>query len=195
MTTPLTVEEWKRQRDIYRLADERDPVSLGFAFFYLNRTNRSGVLHAGVIGGQKQDGNYKIDARFNRDALAARIQAIATTRDRIEVTAQDGRKVIEQWAGDSSAFLYVDPPYVDMGGSLYLNSFTDRDHVELAQTINARADANWVLTYDPVPLVQNLYRGRYSTEYELNYSAYRPGKAKELLVASDPVAQLLRNRT
>jgi DNA adenine methylase len=88
-TVSLTVEEWRRQREVYRTGGEGDVLKLGFAFFFLNRTNRSGVLNAGVIGGQAQTGNYKIHARFNRDTLAERLTAIGGLADRIEVT--DGR--------------------------------------------------------------------------------------------------------
>ncbi len=192
--TPLTLEEWDRQRAIYRAGDERDPLALGFAFFYLNRTNRSGILNAGVIGGKAQNGTYRIDARFNRDDLAARIVSIGANGDRITITDHDGRRVVREHAGNPNAFLYIDPPYVDMGGSLYLNAFTHRDHAELAEDINAAADANWVLTYDAVPLIRDLYAGRFSREYELTYSAYRPGKARELLVASEPVSRALAAR-
>jgi DNA adenine methylase len=53
-STPLTIDEWQRQREVYRSRDERDALRLGFALFFLNRTNRSGILNAGVIGGQRQ---------------------------------------------------------------------------------------------------------------------------------------------
>ena len=52
---------------------KKTSYELGFAAFYLNRTNRSGILNAGVIGGKKQDGKWEMDARFNRDNLASRI--------------------------------------------------------------------------------------------------------------------------
>lgn len=191
---PLTLEEWDRQKIVYKLGDERDPLALGFAFFYLNRTNRSGILNAGVIGGKAQNGTYRIDARFNRDELIARIESIGSNRDRITITDHDGRRVVREHASNPNAFLYIDPPYVDMGGSLYLNAFTHRDHAELADDINAAAQANWVLTYDAVPLIRDLYAARFSREYELTYSAYRPGKARELLVASDPVSRALEAR-
>lgn len=188
---PLTVNEWRYQRDIYRLADERDPFALGFAFFYLNRTNRSGVLNAGVIGGQSQTGNYKIDARFNRDELCSRISHIGLLKDRIEVTDQDGRRVISRYAAQESAFLYIDPPYVEKGSSLYLNSFTHRDHAELAETINEQTAAHWVLTYDISDLIQNLYSAHRVLQYELTYSAHRPGRARELIVASRSLAEII----
>ena len=192
MTTPLTLPEWEHQREVYRSRDERDPLALGFAFFYLNRTNRSGVLNAGVIGGKAQQGRYRIDARFNREQLAQRITTIGSLRGRITVSDDDGKQVVTRYASDPDAFLYIDPPYVDMGGSLYLNAFDHRDHAELARAVNDAAGGNWVLTYDMSPVVIQEYADRYHRQYELNYSGYRTQKARELIVASDPVARVLR---
>lgn len=189
--TPLTVDEWRGQKAVYRAADESDPMLLGFAFFYLNRTNRSGILNAGPIGGMNQTGNYKIDARFNREQLAKRVADIAALSSRITVLSLDGMAVTRQYATDPASFLYIDPPYVDMGGSLYLNAFTHRDHADLATSLDAVPDGNWVVTYDVSDFIRDRYHAHDVREYELSYSAHRAGKASELLIASRPVAQVL----
>lgn len=187
----LDVEEWRRQKEVYRAADESDPFALGFAFFYLNRTNRSGILNAGPIGGVRQTGNYKIDARFNRDQLAERISAIGTLSPRITVLGLDGMSVVQRYVRDPGAFVYIDPPYVDMGGSLYLNAFSHRDHADLARKLDEQPDGNWVVTYDPSDFIRQIYRQHDVREYELSYSAHRTGKARELLIASRPVSRVL----
>lgn len=187
-TVPLSLDEWKRQREIYRAGDSSDVVGLGFAFFYLNRTNRSGVLNAGVIGGQAQSGKYKIDARFNRDTLADRLGAIGALAERITVTDLDGRTIIQRYAGDPSTFMYIDPPYVQAGSDLYLNAFDSRDHKALSDVVTNIGTAHWLLTYDTGPLVERLYRSQFQCRLELSYSARYPGKAEELLVASPKVA-------
>ncbi|MCS6557392.1 DNA adenine methylase [Curtobacterium flaccumfaciens] len=186
-TVPLDLNEWQKQREIYRAADARDPFALGFAFFYLNRTNRSGVLHAGVIGGKSQSGTYRIDARFNRVELQRRVKELGRVSDRIELTFEDGRRSVERWATRSNTFLYVDPPYVEAGGSLYLNAFDARDHADLAATLNKVSRSAWLLTYDDSPVIRNLYADRAVFDYELHYSAHRVGKAREVLIASDPL--------
>lgn len=186
-TVPLDLDEWQKQREIYRAADARDPFALGFAFFYLNRTNRSGVLHAGVIGGKSQTGTYRIDARFNRVELQRRVKELGRVSDRIELTFEDGRRSVERWATRSNTFLYVDPPYVEAGGSLYLNAFDARDHADLAATLNKVSRSAWLLTYDDSPVIRNLYADRAIFDYELHYSAHRVGKAREVLIASDPL--------
>ncbi|MGX5682336.1 DNA adenine methylase [Schumannella luteola] len=184
--SPLDMDEWRVQRDIYR-SKPKSIIDLGFAFFYLNRTNRSGVLNAGVIGGNDQRGNYKIDARFNRTTLAERLRAIGSLSAKIEVSDLDGRTVIKRYGRDPCAFLYIDPPYVQAGSQLYLNSFDRRDHEALAKIVREVSAAHWLVTYDTSPLIERLYRDLFQCRLELNYSARHPGRANELLVASSSV--------
>jgi DNA adenine methylase len=183
----LTVKEWSRQKEAY-LNESTDAFERGFATFYLNRTNRSGVLNGGPIGGMDQTGNYKIDARFNRDALVERIRVIGLYAKKISVTNVDGIKVIRKYARRPNTFIYADPPYFDKAGSLYLNSFDDSAHARLAECLNGYSDTNWVLTYDNVPQVQRLYSDRRSSLFSLNYSAHRVTKAQEIMVFSDTLA-------
>lgn len=192
-TTPLTVNEWKRQRAIYKSPETTDSFNLGFAFFYLNRTNRSGILNAGVIGGQKQTGTYKIDARFNREALAERIQSIGNLSQRIKVSSDDGRTTIREYSTDPNSFIYIDPPYVQAGSQLYLNSFTRRDHISLAKIIQEISSAHWLLTYDDSKFIRELYDDEFQCDLHLNYSARHPGRATEVLVASEQVAKSIHS--
>lgn len=199
--TPLTIEEWKNQREIYRRRHDADvdPLALGFATFYLNRTSRSGVLGAGVIGGFAQAGSYKMDARFAKDVLRGRIEKLAELRDKIHVTNQDGAARLRKYLPEDNVFAYVDPPYVEKGGSLYMSAFKEDDHRELAKVLNAHADMNWVLTYDVADLIKSLYNAREVSEFRLLYSAHLRGKkdelkrtsASELIVLSNRVADAL----
>lgn len=199
--TPLTIEEWKRQREIYRRRHEIDidPVDLGFATFYLNRTSRSGVLGAGVIGGFAQAGKYKIDARYDRRALGARIEKLAELGGRIRVTRQDGAARLREYLPKDNVFAYVDPPYVAKGSSLYMSAFKEEDHRALATVLNGYANRNWVLTYDVADLIKSLYKARDVSEFRLLYSAHLRGSggtlerasASELIVLSNPVSDAL----
>ncbi|GAB77005.1 DNA adenine methylase [Austwickia chelonae] len=193
-STPLTISEWKRQRAIYRDGDESDILKLGFAFLYLNRTNRSGVLRGGVIGGLDQQGRYKIDARFNRETLVDRILAVGSLSNQITVSDLDGRTVIRKHAQDPSVFMYIDPPYVQAGSRLYLNAFDAQDHRALARIVNEVDRAHWLMTYDVSPLIEKLYADHFQSRYELNYSARHPGFTEELIIASDAVANALTKR-
>lgn len=191
--TPLTIDEWLSQRETYRRMDASDPLALGFAFFYLNRTNRSGVLQGGVIGGLAQTGSYLMDARFNRATLIKRLAAIGEAANRITVLDLDGRTVIQRYAPEPNTFLYIDPPYVRAGNRLYLNAFEHRDHVALARTVHENPDAHWLMTYDISAVIEKLYAGCYQRHYALNYSARHPGQAQELLIASASVADAIQH--
>lgn len=192
--TPLTIEEWRRQRSIYQAGDSTNLLELGLAFFYLNRTNRSGILNAGVIGGQAQNGNYLLDARFNRATLTERLTAIGSLADRITVSDLDGRTVIQNYGDDPATFMYIDPPYVHAGSQLYLNAFDGRDHQSLASVVTSITKAHWVVTYDTAPLIERAYKGEFQCRLAINYSARHPGKAEELLIGSPAVAAAIKKQ-
>lgn len=199
--TPLTIEEWKNQREIYRRRHDAgvDPLALGFATFYLNRTSRSGVLGAGVIGGFAQSGSYKIDARLNKEVLRRRIEKLAELSGKIRVTKQDGAARLRDYLPKDNVFAYVDPPYVEKGGSLYMSAFKENDHRDLAKVLNGHANTNWVLTYDVADLIKSLYKAREVSEFQLLYSAHlrrakgelKRTSASELMVLSNTVADAL----
>ena len=110
------------------------------------------------------------------------------------MTALDGRTVIQQHARRKSSFLYIDPPYVQAGSQLYLNAFEARDHEALAEAVGRVRGAHWLMTYDESPFIRHLYAEHFQGSLALNYSARYPGKASELLVASDTVGDLLSTR-
>ena len=189
-STPLDVAEWRRQKKIYAAGCADDVEALGFATFFLNRTNRSGVLNGGPIGGLDQTGNYKIDARFVREKLAERIRILKLYGSNITVSCKDGAEVIAEYAGRPKTFIYADPPYFEKAGSLYMNSFRAKDHEALAQTLNTIADATWLLTYDNVAAVHRLYAKRRRRLFDLFYSANGASRASEIAVLSDAMADI-----
>ena len=182
--TPLTIEEWKHQKDIYCTQNKKYSVELGFAAFYLNRTNRSGILNAGPIGGYEQTGNYKIDARFNRDTLIDRIQEIANYRSQISVYNKEIRSfigaVIPKY--QDRAFVYFDPPYYENGQRLYKNFFTPTDHADISHSIISGVNCPWVITYDNIPELRNIYSNFVQRRFYLNYSAANKGKGSEIII-------------
>ena len=188
-SSELTLSEWNHQREVFK--NPESELELGFAFFYLNRTCRSGVVNGGVIGGKSQSGKYKLDARFNKAALRRKLQVIGSARESIEVSCLDGVSVIEQNASSKKTFLYVDPPYVEKGGYLYMNHFQRSDHVALASALLANRQANWLLTYDDTPLIRGLYKDAVAGNYNLGYSAHRRKTASELMIASDSVSSFV----
>lgn len=157
-SVPLTVEEWEKQRAIYRRA-RKPSLRLGKAAFYLNRTNRSGILKGGIIGGLDQTGEYKMDARFNRQGLVAKVSAIAKHKDDITLYNLDALDFMVQVAPklEDCSLLYLDPPYVKRGPELYKRSFGEKEHRGLAQAMRAY-DGKWMVTYDMEELVDVLYQ-------------------------------------
>jgi DNA adenine methylase len=184
-STPLTIGEWQRQKEIYKNPKEWSDLDLGFATFYLNRTNRSGVSNAGPIGGFDQSGNYKMDARFNREALLERVRIIGLYQSRIEIRSDDGVDIVNQYVREPNTLVYADPPYFVKGSSLYLNSFHEAQHQALANCLNNEANAKWVLTYDDVPQIAQLYSERRRMNFALNYSVHTAKRAQETMVFSD----------
>lgn len=156
-TVPLDMDHWYAARDIYK-ATNSPSLELGKAAFFLNRTNRSGILTGGVIGGKLQSGTYKIDARFNRDSLCKKVQEISAHSADIELHNLDALDFMEDVVPKlgKKSLLYLDPPYVQKGPGLYENSFSDGDHRELSNYIRSY-DGNWMVTYDTDDLVDELY--------------------------------------
>ena len=186
--TPVTVEEWQRQKQIYKNCDADNFIELGFATFFLNRTNRSGILNAGPIGGKSQSGEWKIDARYNKENLKEKIRLIGVYADRITVLNMDGGEVIDRYADDESAFFYIDPPYFIKGADLYLNAFKYDDHSRLSKTIHKYPRAKWLLSYDNEQAIINLYPKFNRSIFDLKYSAHQNSRlGSELMVFSNAI--------
>lgn len=191
--TDVTMSVYARQREIYQACDISDPLTLGFATFFLNRCNTSGVLTAGPIGGKEQKGKYKLDARFRKDVLRKKIVRIWEHRDRIHLTCMDALDVLRDVAQRTpEAFVYLDPPYYKKGRSLYLNYYDHRDHERLAETLQECHLRNWLISYDLAPEIQTIYNDSPENPntaiHTLNYSLKTVRKGHELLVKSSALS-------
>ncbi len=187
-TVPLTIEEWHRQHSICAAADPQDLFRLGFAAFYMNRCNRSGVLKgAGPIGGLAQAGQWRLNVRFNRDELASRVRLLGQLRDRITVSDCDAvdflKRYLPSGSGRARAFVYADPPYVIKGRSLYLNAYGPEDHARLAFYLGRQNRLPWVVSYDDAPLIRALYADHQLTHLPIRYTLNEKRDAQELLIA------------
>jgi len=183
-STPITIEEWRKQKAIYNNSKSNE-FNLGFATFFLNRTNMSGILNGGLIGGIKQKGKYKIDARFNKDNLVEKIQQLSLYKNRISVFNKDGVKLIHNYLNKENTFIYLDPPYYEKGAALYLNHYKKADHEMLAKQLNKNANAFWLLTYDNKKEIKSLYEDRKIVNFSLNYNAYELRRGREMMILSD----------
>ncbi len=184
--TPVTVEEWHKQRSVHASSDLKNPLALGFSTFFLNRTNRSGIVkRSGVIGGLDQSGPYKIDCRFNRPDLIRRIRRISKYRNRIHLSRFDACDFIKHVTTrlPNNTFMYIDPPYYDKGSMLYTSFYNSDDHGTLASILLDTPNP-WIATYDNVPEVRLLYRKRRQFGFDVKYSLEVKRVATELLIAS-----------
>lgn len=175
----LTIDEWNRQRQVIDNCN-RYSYELGFATFYLNRTNRSGIIKGGVIGGTEQNGNWRMDARFNREALIERIIKIAKRKNHIHLYNKDVNSFIQNYLPryQHNAFVYFDPPYFGKGKQLYLNFFSYDDHVRIERMIDNHVNCDWVITYDDVKEIAEIYQNHILKRFDLNYSAGCKEKSK-----------------
>lgn len=183
-STRVTIDEWHIQREVQTRKEHASILDLGFSTFFLNRTNRSGILTAGVIGGKGQSGQWKIDARFNKPNLIARLKRIAAYKSRIHVTRLDALTFIARRSESlppSRSLMYLDPPYFGKGQELYMNAYKPGDHAAVAEAVTQNLKLPWIVSYDDVPEIRLLYNAASHMSYILRYSASSTRKGKEVV--------------
>jgi DNA adenine methylase len=192
--TPVTMEQWHKQRAILMEGaspqDTEATLALGFATFFLNRTNRSGIIRAGVIGGKEQRGEWKLGVRFNQKDLINRIDKIAKQAEKIHLTnldATDFLKFISPMIS-GNGLIYLDPPYYDKGPGLYHNSYEHVDHEIIASDVSS-LEGPWIVSYDNSEHIAKMYNAHEGTSYGLSYTAQDRYKGRELMFFSDGLAR------
>lgn len=182
--TEITPEEWEIQREIYRTPQAYPQIDVAFSTFFLNRTNVSGVLRGGMIGGKDQTGTYKLDARFNKEELIKKIIDISNRKSQISLYNLDAQEFIKNTIPNfnrAETFVNFDPPYVNKGSRLYKNYFTAKDHEKLAQSIS-KCNTHWIVTYDACELIERLYCNYFMESISLNYSTGVTKNGTEILI-------------
>lgn len=185
--TPVNLEEWDKQKNIRKNNKDFSPLDVGFSTFFLNRTNRSGILEAGVIGGKKQAGKWKIDVRYNKENLIKRIKKIASRASDIHLYNLDAAEFLQHHVSklpSKETFVYLDPPYFVKGKQLYKNHYQFNDHYKIAYIVKS-LDCYWVVSYDDVPEIRELYEGCKLKGMILNYSVETKRKGNEVFFFAD----------
>jgi DNA adenine methylase len=185
--TPISMEQWFKWRTILRGEVKVTPVERGFATLFMNRTNRSGILKGGVIGGLAQDGEYKLDARFKKDVIAKRIQKIARYADRISVHCEDALALLQNCDKSlpKKSLIYLDPPYYVKGRGLYRNYYAHEDHLAIAKKLqSSKFNRHWVVSYDNATEIQEMYQLSQGLSYGLNYTAQKHYVGNEVMFFS-----------
>lgn len=194
--TNITIDEWHKQKEIQDNKIEENLLSLGFSTLFLNRTNRSGIIKAGVIGGKEQKGDYKLDCRFNKEDIISKIKFIAEYRDRIQLYNLDTEELIDKVIKklNRKSFIFFDPPYYNKGASLYTNFYTHNDHLSLANKIKGIKYHSWILTYDNTIEIKDMYTEFVDERYKLNYSVEKKHKGEEVIFYSRTLAAIISSQ-
>jgi DNA adenine methylase len=190
--TEVTIDQWRRQRAIQADKEKANLLDLGFSTFFLNRTNRSGIITGGPIGGIEQNGNYTIDCRFNKVELIDRIRVIASRKKDIRLYKKDAIKLIQQIqneSNNSNVIFYFDPPYYLKASSLYLNHYKSDDHKAVSESIKNIRNIRWIVSYDNVPEIINLYSECQMKEFSFKHTAYKVRTGQEVLFFSNTLKQ------
>ena len=187
---PVTLETW---HDLQATRAVSDPakssytlLQLGLAGLFFNRTNFSGIIGAGPIGGQSQTSAYKINCRFNKTALIRQIKAASLLSPRVSVRFGDALTFLRKNATKISAgfsFVYIDPPYYTQGRKLYRHHYTDFDHAALAAYITSQGYP-WLVSYDDHPRIRELYASKQMQPIYLDYKVKSSRTAQELVISN-----------
>lgn len=183
----LTMSEWYFHRDIVSsFSGGSYNFQVGFSTFYMNRTTRSGiVLNSGPIGGYGQTGKWKINARFNVPRLTEQVQWLGANKSKIDLTNLDALAFLDRarrQPNSDNILFFIDPPYVQAGGRLYLDGMSEAKHVALSDLLTGGTVKNWVLTYDDAPLIRTLYQSQKCSKISVNYSLQAKRRENEILV-------------
>lgn len=189
--TEISMKEWEFRKKIFsdkRLRSEMSDLEIGFTTFFLNRCNRSGILHAGVIGGVNQTGDWKLDARFNKETLVSKIERIAFYKERIKLYNLDAiefLKKIKKVKKEKDIFIYLDPPYVEQGDGLYKEKYKKIDHINLSKYLQRSLGKHtWLVSYDDHDLINKCYKEVEKNIFEFNYFANKTKVGRELVICS-----------
>lgn len=183
---PITIDSWELQKNIYNNMQNHSIIDIGFATFFLNRCNYSGIIKGGPIGGKQQLGNWKIDARFNKVELIERILKIAEYKNSIKLYNEDTLLLLKKHSKYfEKCLLYLDPPYFNKGYQLYNNHYKKDDHAKIADIVK-KLKGQWIVSYDNVPEIINLYNFvENPIEFNISYSAGKNKKGKEIMFISN----------
>ncbi len=190
----IDISEWKKQKKIYNDSSSTTK-ELAFATLFLNRTNRSGIIEGGPIGGMNQSGFWNVKARFTKNTIIERLEKIKEFKNKIKVRNLDGITLLKQLGKNkkkNNYFIFLDPPYYQKGKSLYLNHYIDEDHEKLSKFLE-KSFLKWVMTYDDVSYIQNLYDKFRKSKFVINHSVFKARQGKEILIFSENVVKVAIN--
>lgn len=187
---PVTIDTWNELQPTKLVLDpfssDYSLLQLGTAGLFFNRTNFSGIMGAGPIGGALQKSAYKINCRFNSVKLIRQIRAASEFSNRVQLHFGDALTFLRKNThviSSGFSFVYIDPPYYVQGSKLYRFSYKDQDHVALATFIREQGYP-WLLSYDDHPRIRELYENTQVQPIYLDYKVRSSKTAQELLISN-----------
>lgn len=186
--TEINIDTWYKYKKIQQNKEDASLIDLGFSTLFLNRTNHSGIINGGMIGGLSQKGKYKINCRFDKEELIKKIRLIAKHKKNIEIYQLDALALIKKIQKESkktSTIFYFDPPYYLKGKSLYMNFYEHDDHIKVSKEIKKIKNSKWIVSYDNHKEIKEMYKGYKTIEYQLFHSAHHAKKSSEVIFFSN----------
>lgn len=183
--TEISIKNWHKLKEVQNHKEKVGLLELGFSTLFLNRTNHSGIINGGPIGGYKQQGDYRVNCRFNKEEIKLRIKNIASHKRDIKLYNKDALDLIdniEKEIENKNVICYFDPPYYQKASTLYMNHYSGDNHRIVSDRIKRIKGVKWIVSYDNVPEIKELYRGYESKEYSFNHTAYKIREGKEILI-------------
>ncbi len=187
--TDVTMQQWLKRRQSLKSIQDLDTLQSGYTTFFLNRTNRSGILSAGAIGGLSQSGKWKINERFNKKTLINQIKNLKQYSHRVQIYNKTYNELYK-CISNENLFSFVDPPYYQKGKSLYRKFFIHNDHLQLSQMMK-NLNHQWILTYDLNDNIKKMYQWSNSMQFNIKYSVTKAFQASQLLIYSDGLKTIL----
>ena len=83
--------------------------------------------------------------------------------------------------------VHIDPPYFLKGKGLYLNAYEPDHHILIAHTIKKFLKSKWIISYDDVPEIRDLYTEYRQDIYPLNYTAANRYHGSEVVIYGNDV--------
>lgn len=139
----------------YKLREEQttDEVRCAYKAIFFNRTTFSGIFYSGPIGGKEQKSAYPIGCRYNSKKLRAKIGKCRELLMGRTIVTNKHFAEYDQLYNDAP--MYLDPPYVVAGKSLYIHYMLEDEHKKLGELLKTRK--NWVLSYDNSDIIKRVY--------------------------------------
>jgi len=149
-----------------------------FRFLFLNRCSRIESNGLRPLGGWDQK-NGGIGSRYNGVRLRDEfLQARKALLGRTTVYQQDFAAMLAM--AEADWVLYLDPPYYQIGDTLYSTPWSDTDHTRLRLALHTTV-ADWVLSYGNHPRILELYSNAQINSLEVQHGM-KKRKSDELII-------------